>query len=150
MEAPVEDLIKSAAQEEPKLAPLLIPDRIHPAEAAQWVMALAVIKAWHVTPIVSTVDLDASAPAIKSAQRTRVSALSSTPSGLAWDQLDEALPLPLSVNDPVTQMVLRLTDLAAFDKEMLYVRGLPAVNYKITIDGWKTIGPFWPKSLPMA
>ena len=113
IEAPVEQFIEAAAKAQPELAQLLIPDRIHPAEATQWIIAATVMKAWHVDPIVSTVRLDAAQSKVDAAERTRVSELSGGSATLSWDQQDEALPLPLNLNDPLLRMVLSLTDLAS-------------------------------------
>jgi len=147
IEPPTENLIESAAKAQPVLAQLLIPDRIHPAEATHWVIAAAVMRAWHVTPIVSTVKLNAAQSRVDSSERTHVSGLSVSSTALSWDQQDEALPLPLNLNDPLIRMVLSLTDLAALDQETLSVAGLPAGKYTIQIDHEKALGPFTAEEL---
>lgn len=147
IEAPVEQFIRAAAKAQPGLAQLLIPDRIHPAEATHWIIAAAVMKAWHVDPIVSAVRLDAAQPKVDTAERTHVSALSGSGASLSWDQQDEALPLPLNLNDALTRTVLSLTDLASLDQEMLSVAGLPGGNYTLRIDHEKALGPFTAEEL---
>lgn len=147
VEAPTEKLIESAAEAQPVMAQLLIPDRIHPAEAAHWVIAAAVMKAWHVTPIVSAVKLNAAQFKVDSSERTLVSELSVTSTALSWDQQDQALPLPLNLNDPLMRMVLSLTDLASLDQENLSVADLPAGKYTIKIDHEKALGPFTAEEL---
>ncbi len=139
---PIKQLLVSAAAAEPKLASLLIRDRIHPGDAAHWVTAATVMKAWHVDPIVNAVDLNASSATIKSVQRASVTGLSGNASTLKWEQLDDALPLPLDLNDTLMLMVLRLTDLASLDQELLRVNGLRPGKYNLTIDHTKTLGPF--------
>jgi lysophospholipase L1-like esterase len=141
-ETPMKQLLVSAAGAEPKLAALLIRDRIHPGDAAHWVTAVTVMKAWHANPIVSAVDLNAVTGNINSIQRTSVTALSGNTAGLKWEQRDEALPLPLDLNDAMMQMILRLTDLGSFDQETLRIGGLSHGRYKLTIDNNKVLGPF--------
>ncbi len=147
VESPTEQLLVSAAKAQPVLSQLLIPDRIHPAEATHWVMAAAVMRAWHVTPIVGAVKLNAAQSRVDSSERTHVSGLSVSRTVLSWDQQDEALPLPLNLNDPLMRMVLSLTDLAALDQEILSVADLPAGKYTIKIDREKALGPFTAEEL---
>ncbi len=141
-ETPIKHLLESAAAADPKLAALLMRDRIHPGDAAHWVTAMTVMKAWHASPIVGAVDLNAVTGNIKSAQRASVTALSGNAVGLKWEQQDEALPLPLDLNDGLIQMILRLTSLASFDQQMLRIEGLKRGQYKLTIDHTKILGPF--------
>jgi lysophospholipase L1-like esterase len=140
--APIKHLLLAGAATEPKLASLLIRDRIHPGEAAHWIIAATVMKAWHVNPIVSAVDLNADSNSIVSAQRTSVSGLTGGVTGLKWEQKDEALPLPLDLNDSLVQMILRLTDLASFDQQTLRISGLKPGKYNLFIDQKKISGPF--------
>ncbi|WP_348269159.1 GDSL-type esterase/lipase family protein [Edaphobacter paludis] len=147
VEAPVEDLIESAAKAQPVLAQLFIPDHIHPAEAAHWVIAAAVMKAWHVTPIVSTVKLNAAQSRVDASERTHVSGLSASGTTLNWDQQDEALPLPLNLNDPLMRLLLSLTDLSSLDQETLSVADLPAGKYTVKVDHEKALGPFTAEEL---
>jgi lysophospholipase L1-like esterase len=144
---PIKRLLVSAAVAEPKLAALLIRDRIHPGEAAHWVTAATVMKAWRVNPIVSSVQLDATTATIKSMQRTSVTSLAGNTTGLNWRQLDEALPLPLDLNDALMQMVLRLTDLESLDQETLCISGLKPGKYTLTIDHKTALGPFTAEQL---
>jgi lysophospholipase L1-like esterase len=142
VEAPIKRLLESAAKAQPTLAQLLIPDRIHPVEAVHWIIAVAIMKSWHVTPIVSTVRLNVEESRVDFSDRTRVSGLSVSRTALSWDQQDEALPLPLNLDDPLVRMVLSLTDLASIDQETLSVAKLPAGKYTIKIDHEKVLGPF--------
>ena len=100
------------------------------------------MKAWHVTPIVSAVDLNAAAATIKSVLRTSVTGLAGNTSGLKWDQQDEALPLPLDLNDSLIQVVLQLTELASLDQETLRIGGLRPGKYNLSIDHTNILGPF--------
>lgn len=141
-ETPIKQLIVAAAAADPGLASLLIRDRIHPGDAAHWVIAATVMKAWHVNPIVSAVNLDAVTATITSVQRTSVSGLTGNAAGLKWEQQDEALPLPLDLNDSLMQMILRLTDLASLDQQTLHVSGLKPGRYNLLIDGRKIAASF--------
>lgn len=139
--APVQDLLRRAKAADSTLAALLEPDRIHPAEPLHWVMAEAVMKAWHLDPVVSDVTLSAASGAVIAGSRTQVSGISTGPGSLAWNQLDQALPLPFNFDNPLMQFVLRISDLASADREMLRVQALPAGEYALAIDG-KTVGAF--------
>lgn len=139
---PIKQLLLEAAGTEPKLASLLIRDRIHPGDATHWIIAATVMKAWHVNPIVSAVELNAETASITSAQRTSVSDLTGNPTALKWEQTDEGLPLPLDLNDSLMQMILRLTDLASLDQQTLRIIGLKPGKYDLFIDHRKVSGPF--------
>ncbi len=125
----------------PSLAALLVPDRIHPSEAAHWVMAAALARAWGVSPLVSSVHLDATQPAPIAAGNTQVSALTQSDGTLAWTQLDNALPLPLDLENGMVLFVLGISDLADMDRQMLEVDRLPAPRYLLKIDG-HSVGTF--------
>jgi len=146
-EGPVESLIRAAAKRGPVLAPLLVPDRIHPGEATHWVIAAAIMKAWNADPVVSAVAISAADLKIVTSKRTTISSLSRADDVLSWDQQDDALPLPLNVGDPLTRMVLDLTDLTSVDQETLVVTGLPVGTYTLTIDHERALGPFTAKEL---
>ena len=46
---------------DPKIAKLLLPDRVHPDPLAHWVMAEALLKGWNAPALVSEVTLDGQA-----------------------------------------------------------------------------------------
>ena len=56
---PLTDALLRAKAEYPQLAPLIIPDRIHHSETGHWIMAVALLSAWQVDPIVSSLTLNA-------------------------------------------------------------------------------------------
>lgn len=132
--SPIKQLLESAKAIDPLLASLLIPDQIHPSEPIHWIMAEAVLKAWQVDPVVSDVSLSASSQAVTQSRRTHVSGVSADENILRWDQLDEALPLPINLDNALMTFVLKLTDLESFDKETLRITDLKAGEYKLTID----------------
>lgn len=137
----VADLTELGKQKNPSLAALLVPDRIHPAEAAHWAMAAALARSWGLSPVVSSVRLDASRGTSESVENAQITGLTINGGSLQWTQIDEALPLPLNLDDGMIQFVLGISDLAAMDQQMLRVDHLPAARYTLKIDG-KPIAPF--------
>ena len=132
---PMQDALERAEARAPQLAALLIPDRIHPGEAAQWVMAAALMKAWHVDPAVSSVDLRAGDATVAGSDGATVTGLKKTLDGLKWTQQDEALPLPLDFNNAMTTLLLQVSDVGELDREMLRVEGQAPGEYELRIDG---------------
>lgn len=132
---PMNDLTEKAAKQNPTLAELLIPDRIHPSEPAQWVMAAALARSWGFSPIVADVHLDASQPSTIATQNADVSALALKDGTLTWTELDGSLPLPLDLENGMVRFVAGVSDLADMDQEILRVDHLTAVRYTLKIDG---------------
>lgn len=137
----VDGALRAGIRIDPRMAGALLPDRIHPAAAGHWIMAGSLVKAWHISPVVSSVVLDAAGNNVVDQQNTTVSALAGTADTLHWTQLDQALPLPLELNDSMTQFVLEVSDLGSLDQQLLHVTGLSAASYILTIDDQK-IGIF--------
>lgn len=98
---PMKSLLERAAAVNPSMASLLVIGRIHPSEPLHWIMAEAVMKSWGLDPVVSAVTLSASRHSVVEARRTSVTGLSSAGSGLAWNQQDQALPVPVDLDDPL-------------------------------------------------
>jgi lysophospholipase L1-like esterase len=134
---PMTDALRAGMKIDPRMAASLLPDRIHPSLAGHWIMAAALARGWNISPIVSSVALDAARTDITDHQNTAVSGLSETSTGLRWTQLDRALPLPLELNDSMTQFLLQIAEIASLDRQMLRVTGLSAVSYSLEIDGQK-------------
>lgn len=132
---PMVDALERAKASNPQLAPLLIPDRIHPGAAGHWIMAAALMSAWHVDPVVSSVEFNAAEARVMTSERTTVTHLLKTTDGLEWTQLDEALPLPLDFNNAMTAEMLRVSSVAALDRQMLRVSSLEPGKYALSIDG---------------
>jgi lysophospholipase L1-like esterase len=143
---PVVDAIERAKRQSPDFASLIVPDHIHPGDVGHWIMAAELMSRWHVNPVVSRVVLNADKASIVSAQNTKVESLQRTADGLRWIQTDQALPLPLDPNDPLTKFLLSISDIAKFDQQIVQIDSLPPGNYEIAIDG-KTIGTFSPGDL---
>ena len=131
----IANLAQAGVEKNSSLAALLVPDRIHPAQAAHWVMAVELARTWGFSPIVSSVSLNASQAAVLSAENTHVASLEKQSGGLRWTQTDKALPLPIPLDDEMMRFVLGISDLASMDQQILRVSGLPAPHYKLTIDG---------------
>jgi lysophospholipase L1-like esterase len=138
---PMVDALERAKASDPQLAALLIPDRIHPGEAAHWIMATALMKTWHVEPVISKVDLREADVTSTNSEHTAVSDLKKSATGIEWAQLDEALPLPLDLNNAMTTLLLNASDISEVDRQMLRVDGLKPGNYDLRIDG-KQIASF--------
>jgi lysophospholipase L1-like esterase len=119
----------------PELAPLLIPDRIHPADAGHWIMAATLLAGWNVNPVVSAVTISAERAKVVDAQRTSITNLTKTTTGVQWKQMDEALPLPLDFNNAMTKVLLGASDIAKLDEQTLTVNTLWTGRYQLLIDG---------------
>jgi lysophospholipase L1-like esterase len=131
----VTNLTKDGMEKNPSLAALLIPDRIHPAEASQWVMAAALAQDWGMSSVVSSVRLDARQSAPVATENTEISELSVRDGKIQWSGLDGSLPLPVDLENGLVQFVLNCSDVAAMDREMLFVDHLPMARYTLKIDG---------------
>ena len=138
---PLNDALARARTQFPELAPLIIPDRIHPSETGHWIMAAALMSAWHVDPIVSDLNLNATSAKVIKTNRTTVTKLVGSTSGLKWTQLDDALPLPLDFNNAMTPMLLKISDIAKLDQMILRIESLDPGQYELSIDG-KAVASF--------
>jgi lysophospholipase L1-like esterase len=133
--ASVTNLTNAGMQKNSSLAALLVPDRIHPSEAAHWVMAAALARTWGVSPTVSNAHLDAQRTTPVAAENTHITGLSFDGRKLQWTETDDSLPLPLDLNNGMIQFALSISNLAEMDREMLRVDRLPAPRYTLKIDG---------------
>ena len=131
------DLLNEGTRSNPSLASMLIPDRIHPGEASHWVMAAALARSLGLSPVVCSVQLDARNVRTIKTENTEIVDLKANEGTLQWTQTDNALPLPLPLDDEMIQFVLGISDLAAMDRQMLSVSNLPAARYTLKIDGHK-------------
>lgn len=137
--APVVDVLQKVEAAHPDLASRLIPDRVHPREGVHWVMAEAILKAWHAPSLVSSVTVDARAAKATDVQNASVTDVKreKKTDELQWIEIENALPLPLpsSAIDPVSDLAFEAGGLeAALDQETLTVTGLAAGSYALTID----------------
>jgi lysophospholipase L1-like esterase len=138
---PMTAALGRAKADYPELAPLIVPDRIHPSDAGHWIMAAALVSAWHLNPVVSSVALSAAGATVIEKDRATITSLEKSAQGLTWTQLDDALPLPFDFNDAMTPMLLKVSDIAQLDELLLRVESLAPGRYDLSIDG-KTIASF--------
>ena len=131
----VEALTKAQALD-PRVAKLLIPDRVHPDPLAHWVMAEALLKGWNAPSIVSSVTLDGVAGRVLSSENTEIDGVENSGGILRWNQTDGGLPLPLVKSNATMALLLEITDIEqALNREPLRVTGLAGGRYSLAIDG---------------
>jgi beta-1,2-mannosidase len=144
---PVVAAIQKADAMDAKIAPLLLPDRVHPDPLAHWVMAEALLKGWHAPALVSDVTLDGRAAAVVAARNASVSQVEQTGEGLKWTALEYGLPLPLMRSNASEAMLLDVSDIEKqLNQEMLRVMGLGPGRYTLSIDG-NAVDTFAPEAL---
>lgn len=132
---PLIDALDRAHARSPQLAPLIIPDRIHPTEIGHWIMAAQLLSTWHVNPVVSSITLSARDARVLAATRTTITQLQKTATGLRWTQQDQALPLPFDFNNSMISLLLHISEIAQIDQQNLQVEGLATGDYRLLIDG---------------
>jgi lysophospholipase L1-like esterase len=141
LNSPVVAALRSALAKDPALAREIIPDRVHPALAGNFLLAEELLKSWNAPAVVTDVELDASSPATVRSENTEVTGLETT-DGLGWEQMDKALPMPIEWKDPASKLAVESSDLmTAINRETLRVRNLPAGEYMLRIDG-ETVARF--------
>jgi hypothetical protein len=91
--------------------------------------------------VVSSVELDAAGVQVTAQQRTKITGLANTASGLKWSEVDDALPLPFDFNNAMTPVLLGISNIADLDREMLRVNSLERGRYQLLIDS-KPAGVF--------
>ncbi len=139
---PVVEALEKAEAMDPRLAKLLLPDRVHPDPLAHWVMAEALLKGWNAPAIVSSVTIDAGTAHVTSADNAAVSEVERDGGALRWTETENALPLPLARDNATQRLLFELTDIEkALDEEELIVSGLDTGSYALTIDG-SAVGTF--------
>jgi predicted GH43/DUF377 family glycosyl hydrolase/lysophospholipase L1-like esterase len=144
---PVVEVIKKADAMDPKLAVLLLPDRVHPDPLAHWVMAEALLKGWHAPALVSDVTVDAHAEVVTQVRNASVSQVEQTDGALKWTEFENALPLPLTRSNATTALLEDLTDIVQqLNQETLRVTGLAAGRYTLSIDS-EVVDTFSPEAL---
>lgn len=132
---PVVAALEKAKSLDADLSQRILPDRVHPGPSGHWVMAEALLKAWNAPAVVTDVEIDAADGRLAHAENTSVTELKKE-TGLAWTQLDNALPLPISFENKETALVIRSSDLIqALDQEELRITGLAPGHYTLKIDG---------------
>lgn len=108
-------------------------DAVHPGPAGHTIMAWAILKGLGATPLVSAATLDAQAGRVESVRACMIDRVKSENGTLAFDRLDEALPMPIDAQaDSALSLVPVLKDLNVYE---LKITGLPAGQYTVRIDG---------------
>src|SRR6266566_3527308 len=135
LNSPVVAALEKAKATDAELAKKIIPDRVHPGPGGHLLMAAELLKSWNAPATVSSVAIDASAKKVTDTRGTRISDLKAG-EALAWTQLDEALPMPVDLNDPIVALAVKSSDfLQALNRQTLKVTGLTAPSYNLKIDG---------------
>jgi lysophospholipase L1-like esterase len=133
--------LQRANAADPANAQKILPDRVHPNRSGHLLMAASLLEAWAASPIVTRVEIDAASAQVTGAVNTAVSALESKGS-IRWTQKDEALPMPVSLSDPLVALAVKSSDfIEHFNRETLRVTGLDAPTYQLKING-RLIGAF--------
>ncbi|HEY3705498.1 MAG TPA: GDSL-type esterase/lipase family protein [Terracidiphilus sp.] len=134
--------IEKAQALDPRLAKLLLPDRVHPDPPAHWVMTEALLKGWNAPALVTSVSIDAGGARVSASENTSVDALQHAGDTFTWTQNDNGLPLPLLKENATTAMLLDITDIQkALNQEPLIVTDLAPGQYALRIDD-RDIGRF--------
>ena len=135
LNSPVVAALAKAKATDAELAKKIIPDRVHPGPGGHLLMAGELLKSWHAPALVSALEIDAAAKKVVAAKRTIVSGLK-TDDKISWTQMDEALPMPVDLNDPVVALAVKSSDfISALNQQTLKVTGLHAANYGLQLDG---------------
>src|SRR5438094_3328500 len=144
MNTPVVAALENAKDAD--LAQKIVPDRVHPGPGGHLLMAEALLKAWNAPATVTTVEIDAASRRLVNAENATVAGLDNA-NGVAWTETDNALPMPVNLNDPVVALAVRSSDFVdALDREELKVTGLSAPSYDLKIDG-EEVGTFGKQQL---
>jgi beta-1,2-mannosidase len=139
---PVAAAVEKAQALDPRVAKLLLPDRVHPDPPAHWVMAEALLKGWNAPALVSSVTIDAAAGRALHLDNASVDDLQKDGPALRWTEKENGLPLPLLKDNATTVLLLEITDIQkALNQEPLVVTGLAAGQYALRIDD-RDIGNF--------
>jgi predicted GH43/DUF377 family glycosyl hydrolase/lysophospholipase L1-like esterase len=132
---PVVAALTKANAMDPKMAQLLLPDRVHPEPVTHWVMAEALLKGWNAPALVSSVTIDARSGEVE-AQNATVDHFLNVGGVLRWAELENGLPLPLTKANASQALVFELSDIEKeLDWEPLKITGLGPGKYALSIDG---------------
>jgi lysophospholipase L1-like esterase len=92
---PMLDVVKKAEAQDPKLAPEVIPGRVHPSAVGELLMAQALLTAWNAPSVVTAVTIDVAGKQAVQQDNTTVSGLEAGTNTLSWTQNDRSLPFPI-------------------------------------------------------
>ena len=112
---------------------LIGPDRVHPQGVGQLVMAIAILKAQGVTPVVADVSLDARAQEHVMTRNCSISELHVDSERINFTYQANALPFPLR---PDQKAIADFYDFQSdMNGEIIRIANLSAGKYRIMIDG---------------
>ncbi len=141
LNTPVVACLEKAKAADPELAQKIVPDRVHPGPGGHLIMAEALLEAWNAPATVSAVEIDAATERVVHADNATLTDLKGV-GGLAWTEVDRALPMPIDLKDPAIGLAIRSSNFVqALDQEPLKVTGLIATRYALKIDG-EEVGTF--------
>lgn len=135
LNVPIVAALEKAKSTDADLAKKIIPDRIHPGPGGHLLMAGELLKSWHAPATVASIEIDAGKKTVTSAVRATVSDLKGD-GQISWKQVDESLPMPIDMNDPIVALAVKSSDfVTSLDQEILKVTGLGGASYVLRIDG---------------
>jgi lysophospholipase L1-like esterase len=144
LNTPVVEALKKANETDPEVAKKIIADRVHPGPAGQLLMAAALLKAWKAPELVADIELSVDGDQIKPVKQknTTVMTTSARAGVYYWTVVDQALPMPIDLKDPVIALAMKSSDvIKELDQEPLKVTGLSSSEYLLKIDD-QEIGRF--------
>jgi lysophospholipase L1-like esterase len=145
LNTPVVAMLVKANESDAAQAQKIIPDRVHPGPGGHLIMAGALLHAWNAPAIVASVEINAPGRVV-SVFNTSVRDLT-VASNVTWTQIDNALPMPINMADPIVALAVHSSDFVeTLDQEPLKVTGLTAAKYALKIDG-QEVGTFTPDQL---
>ena len=132
LHGPMTELNARRQQADPA-ATLVGPDRVHPGDPGQLVMAYYILKGQGVAGTVAEMGIDATAGQPTTQGNCRITDLQCQGATVRFTCTAAALPYPvLPAAAPALQWVPFMDDL---NREMLTVTGLPAGQYAVLVDG---------------
>ncbi len=136
LNTPVVDALTKGNADNPLATEMLIPDRIHPQQALHWIMAAAILKGWGANALVTSVAMDAAGPRITNTESATVTELQRDGSGIKWQEMDRALPLPLNSQVADLSFMMKHSSVEQdLNQEPLKITSLPSGSYSLSIDG---------------
>ncbi len=142
LNASVVEATKKAFASDPELAKKLNADRVHPGPGGQLLMAAALLKAWNAPALTSSVTVSAKPGNTAKAEHATIQAFDVKDGVISWNQLDEALPFPINLDDKATQLAVASSSVIDdLDRQILRATDLDKASYTLKIDG-KEVGTF--------
>lgn len=125
--------LNSQIQERDPGGTLVGPDRVHPGDAGQFVMAYLFLRGQNVPGLVSEAGIDAGSGLVTSVVNCDVSEITTEAGGVAFDLLEHALPFP--VPDIAKEALDWVPFMNEMNREVIHVTGLVPGKFTLLIDG---------------